>query len=75
MTTAAAQRQKLYRLRRNDGLRVCHVLIHEVDTVAMLLAEGLIASDEPSPRELDAALSHWIYGRVTHNATSDGNVL
>ena len=62
---SAAARQRLHLERRRNGLRVCHVLVHEVGIVAMLQAEGLLASDGRA--RLDEALSKWLYAAMTRH--------
>jgi hypothetical protein len=65
--TNAAERQRRYRLRRDDGLIVLPAVVAEIDLTEMLIAEGFLTSDEPSREQLADALSKWLFQIVTRN--------
>jgi hypothetical protein len=61
MATNAAARQRLRYERRKNGLCVVPVVCIEERTVAVLLVDGLLLSEEPTRKELAGALSRWTY--------------
>jgi hypothetical protein len=62
---ASAERVRLHRERARNGLRVVPVLVHEVDTVEMLVRLNYLADPDPTRQELGDALSRYFYELVT----------
>jgi hypothetical protein len=58
---SSAARQRLRYQRRKEGLCVIPTLVVEERIVAVLLAEGLLLSEEPTRAQLSEALSRWAY--------------